>query len=114
MYWWSYPEWYNGLAYRGSQRGRDAAWASSRSAENAFRASAERRLTLRVAAALLNDPAVTGGSVEVSAQHGVVILDGDIDTEGSHAAASQRVRTVPGVADVCNALTVTYPRRQAH
>jgi osmotically-inducible protein OsmY len=106
MYWWSYPGWYKALAYRG----RDATPASSRGAENALRASAERRLTLRVAAALLNDPAVTGGSVDVSAQNGVVMLDGDIDTEASRAAASKRVRTVPGVADVCNALTVTYPR----
>jgi osmotically-inducible protein OsmY len=114
MYWWSYPQWYNGMAYRGSRRGRDATLASSCSAENAFRASAERRLTLRVAAALFNDPSVTGGSVEVSVQNGVVILDGDIDTEASHTAASRRVRTVDGVADVCNALTVAHPPRQAH
>lgn len=52
MYWWSYPQWYNGMAYRGSRRGRDATLASSRSAENASRASAKRRLTLRVAAEL--------------------------------------------------------------
>jgi hypothetical protein len=69
MYWWSYPGWYNDVAYRGSRCGRDATLASSGTAEDAFSASTERRLAMRVAAALLNDPAVATGSVEVNARN---------------------------------------------
>jgi osmotically-inducible protein OsmY len=39
-----------------------------------------------------------------------VILDGEIDTEDTRAAVSERVWTVPGVTDVCDALRVTGRR----
>ncbi|MEU4428471.1 BON domain-containing protein [Actinoplanes sp. NPDC024001] len=104
MYWWWYRDGYNGWAYGGSRQDHNGALASR--PEAAPRIGAERRLALRVAEALLNDPAVTGGSIEVSVQNGVVILEGAVGTEAARCAAAGRVWSVRDVTDVCNALTI--------
>jgi osmotically-inducible protein OsmY len=71
---------------------------------------ADHWLLRTVAEALLADPAVTGGHLDLRIQNGVVILDGEVDTADTSAAVTQRVWSIPGVADVCNALRVTGRR----
>ncbi|MEU8659755.1 BON domain-containing protein [Actinoplanes philippinensis] len=63
-----------------------------------------------VAEALLADAAVTGGHLDLRIQNGVVILDGEVDTDDTRAAVTDRVWSIPGVADVCDALRVTGRR----
>ncbi|WP_158277882.1 BON domain-containing protein [Pseudosporangium ferrugineum] len=65
-----------------------------------------------VADALFTDPEVTGGHINLGVQNGVVILDGDVDSEPTRSAAAACAWTVEGVTDVCNALTVTKRRRR--
>ncbi|MEU4214149.1 BON domain-containing protein [Actinoplanes sp. NPDC026623] len=104
-YWW-YPDWYNGQSYLGRSRpagepdgGRDVT-------------DPQKRLARAVAEAFFDDAAVTGGQFDLSVQNGVVILDGVADTEASRSAAVVRAWSVPGVRDVCNALTVKKHRRR--
>ncbi|WP_199516639.1 BON domain-containing protein [Nucisporomicrobium flavum] len=105
MYSWWYPDWYNGQSYVGRSRpdgepeaGRDVT-------------DPQKRLARAVAEALFDDAAVTGGQFDLSVQNGVVILDGEADTEASRSAAVARAWSVPGVRDVCNALAVKKRRR---
>lgn len=109
MYFWWYPDWYNGAAYRAETRqvnagGRDHDRAGSGGERPA--PSRDQQLTWAVADALVDDPTVTGGRIDLSVQNGVVILDGEADTEDTQCAAVARAWSVPGVRDVCNALTV--------
>lgn len=112
MYYW----WYPGLHtdFGSGRRSGPAAGAHGPSSEGATSpADPDRRLERAVAAALLADAAVTGGNVDLSAQNGVVMLDGEVDSEAARSAAVARTWCVAGVTDVCNALTVRRrcPRR---
>jgi osmotically-inducible protein OsmY len=104
MYFWWFTDLYNPSAI-----GR---WAASPALPPATRErrSADERLLDTVAESLLGDEAITGGHLHLQAQNGVVILDGEIDTEDTRAAVSERVWAVPGVTDVCDALRVTGRR----
>jgi osmotically-inducible protein OsmY len=110
MYWWWYSEWYGGRVYDTARRssGIDDPPGAKPSPGGYVTSgmSTAGVLARRVAQALIDDPAITGGVMEVAVQNGVVILDGDVATEVTRTAVSLRVWSVPGVLDVCNALTV--------
>jgi osmotically-inducible protein OsmY len=104
MYFWWFTDRYNPSAI--------SHWAASSAAPHTARErrSADEHLLDAVARSLLADEAITGGHLHLRAQNGVVILDGEIDTEDTRAAVSERVWAVPGVTDVCDALRVTGRR----
>ena len=69
------------------------------------RMSADEHLAEQVAQALSSDPRVRGTRLEITVQNGVVILEGRLDSPEAREAARLRVWTLPGVHDVCDALT---------
>ncbi|MGA5298933.1 BON domain-containing protein [Nucisporomicrobium flavum] len=93
--WW-YTDWYNGAPYSRQFPAAHGNGARTR----------DERLARAVADAVLADPVVTGGRIDLGVQNGVVILDGDVDTEASRRAVVALAWSVPGVTDVCNALAV--------
>jgi osmotically-inducible protein OsmY len=101
MYYWMYPEFYPaipapGFAARpaaGAQPDRDR--------------TVDQRLLHEVARALLDDPAVTDGCLDLHVQNGVAILDGDIGSQQARRAAVAAAASIPGIRDVCDALVVT-------
>lgn len=109
MYYWWHTDWYNYWADLG-RRPRGAG-GSPICRPVAARAQADQELVRLVADALLNDPTVARGEVDLQVQNGVVILEGDFETVESVDAAVARVWTIPGVVDVCNALTVRGSRQ---
>jgi hypothetical protein len=108
MYYWWHADWYNYWA--GLGRRPEGASGSPACRPSPTRAQADQELIRIAADALLNDPAVARGQVDLQVQNGVVILDGDFETAESADAAVARVWTIPGVVDVCNALTVRGSR----
>lgn len=73
------------------------------------------RLTAEVLARLRRDTFLRPLGIQVVADQGVVTLTGSIDTELSRQAAEDLARTVPGVREVRNHLTLigqqSYARR---
>ncbi|WP_250034142.1 BON domain-containing protein [Paractinoplanes maris] len=69
------------------------------------RLTADEQLAEQVAAALSSDPLIRGRRLEIIVQDGVVILQGELDSEEAREAARHRVWTLPGVRDFCDAFT---------
>ncbi|XVU22994.1 BON domain-containing protein [Actinoplanes sp. CA-054009] len=69
------------------------------------RLEADETLADRTARALSADPDVCGHYLEIVVQNGVVILQGELDSDDAREAARQRAWTVPGVYDVCQMIT---------
>ena len=63
-------------------------------------------ITAKVKAAMVRDPVVKVLQVNVDTFKGPVQLNGFVDTADQKARAEQIARTVPGVANVQNQLTV--------
>lgn len=101
MYFWMYPEWYPGTPFRGS------ADDPTGGAREQREPTVDESLLDDVAQALLDDPAVTGGIVDLRVQNGVAILDGDFGSEAARMAAVAVAASVPGIRDVCDVLVVT-------
>ncbi|MEU8230460.1 BON domain-containing protein [Actinoplanes sp. NPDC048967] len=106
MYFWMYPEWYPTTPLRGT------------AADPAVRARPDRRRTVdqrllhEVARALLDDPAVSDGCIDLHVQNGIAILDGDIGSQQARRAAVAAAASIIGIRDVCDALLVTGASRQ--
>ncbi|MEV4704328.1 BON domain-containing protein [Actinoplanes sp. NPDC049316] len=103
MYPWWYTDWYNGASYPRRPQAADEQRGSARADTPRTR---DERLARAVADAVLADPVVTGGRIDLGVQNGVVILDGEVDTESTRRAVVALAWSVPGVTDVCNALSV--------
>jgi osmotically-inducible protein OsmY len=101
MYFWMYPEWHPVTPWQGSAADR------STGAGQARECTVDQRLLHEVALALLDDPAVTDGFVDLHVQNGVAILEGDIGSQEARRAAVAVAASVPGVRDVCDVLVVT-------
>jgi osmotically-inducible protein OsmY len=110
MYYWWYPDWNNGRAYPGRSPESAECGQDQPVSGHEIEADGDRRLERAVASALLHDPAVRGGHIDLSVQNGVVILDGEVDSESVRSAAGTRAWSVAGVMDVCDALTVKKRR----
>ncbi len=61
-------------------------------------------LTEKLETELFRDPSVPKGKININAEHGVVVLRGEVDTPEQQALLEERARRVPGVADVQNLL----------
>jgi osmotically-inducible protein OsmY len=59
-----------------------------------------------VAEALAGDPEIRGRHLDVTVQHGVVILEGVVSSLIAKSAAGRRAWTVAGIRDVCNCLVI--------
>jgi hypothetical protein len=110
MYFWWMSDWYNGAAYAG--RAHPPLRDHRADIETSVVAAPDRQLLRVVVEALLTDPAVTGGRLDVQLQNGVVIVEGEVDTADIRAAVVERAWSVPGVVDVCDIILVTGRRRR--
>lgn len=63
-------------------------------------------ITTRVKTAMLNDPGVSGTSIDVDTYKGVVTLSGRVKSPAEHDQALALARQVDGVTDVKDALQV--------
>jgi hyperosmotically inducible protein len=70
-------------------------------------------LTTKVKAALVGDRAVKARDIEVETKDGVVQLSGFVDSEDAKTAALMRARSVDGVAEVRNDLSIRTDDRPA-
>ena len=70
-------------------------------------ASDDAAVTARVRTALLNEPGVHAGEINVSAQGGVVVLAGQVHGDNEANAAVGAARRVAGVRDVRSELKPT-------
>jgi len=70
-------------------------------------------LTTEVKAALAGDRAVKARDIEVETKGGVVQLSGFVDSEDARTAAVMRARSVEGVAEVRNDLSIRTDDRPA-
>jgi hyperosmotically inducible protein len=70
-------------------------------------------LTAKVKSALATDRAVKASDIEVETRDGVVQLSGFVDSEDAQTAAVMRARSVPGVAEVRNDLSIRNDDRPA-
>ncbi|AGL16432.1 BON domain-containing protein [Actinoplanes sp. N902-109] len=111
MYYWWYADWYDGLSYQG-RSGAPGATHRDGNAGEAQALTPDRRLLQAVADALFDEAAVAGGTIDVSVQNGVVILDGEVCSEATRRAAVATAWSVPGVRDVCAVLDVSRKRRR--
>lgn len=66
----------------------------------------DSELTKKVKAALANDRTVRARDIHVETRDGVVQLSGFVDSEGASSAALLRARSVEGVAEVRNDLSI--------
>ncbi|MCY1137095.1 BON domain-containing protein [Actinoplanes sp. Pm04-4] len=73
-------------------------------------AAADRAVAVELALALLRDPGVQGGDIDVRVQSGVAILEGRVSGAAVKEAALARARGTDGVRDVCDLLTVARRR----
>lgn len=71
-------------------------------------------LTERVKTALASDSASTARDIEVATRDGVVQLSGFVDSEDQRTAALMRARSVPGVQEVRNDLSLRDDTRSAN
>ena len=63
-------------------------------------------ITTRVKTAMLNDPNVSGGTIDVDTYKGVVTLSGRVKSQGEHDQAMALARKADGVTEVKDALQV--------
>jgi osmotically-inducible protein OsmY len=63
------------------------------------------------AASVFSDPHIQGAHIRVQVQNRVVILLGEVASVQARKVMRQRAWDVPGVADVCNRLSVVPPGR---
>ena len=108
MYFWNYSQW-------------DTPWSSNvrppaeksgeRQAIAEHWATADRKVAVELALALLHDPDVKDGDIDVRVQSGVAILEGRVPGEAVKEAALARARSSEGVRDVLDLLAVTRRRR---
>ncbi|MEU4426576.1 BON domain-containing protein [Actinoplanes sp. NPDC024001] len=61
------------------------------------------------AASVFGDPHIRGARIKVQVQNRVVILLGEVASVRARKVMRQRAWDVPGVADVCNRLSVVPP-----
>lgn len=66
-------------------------------------------ISTRVRTALLNDPQVAAGNINVTASNGVVTLSGQVRTAAERDRAVALARQTSGVSDVRSELSVTQP-----
>jgi hyperosmotically inducible periplasmic protein len=66
-------------------------------------------ISTRVRSALLNDPQVAAGNINVTAANGVVTLSGQVRTPAERDRAVALARQTSGVNDVRSELSVTQP-----
>lgn len=66
-------------------------------------------ISTRVRTALLNDPQVAAGQINVTAANGVVTLSGSVRTAAERDRAVALARQTSGVTDVRSELSVTQP-----
>ena len=71
-------------------------------------------LTERVKAALASDSALAGRDIEVETRDGVVQLSGFVDSEDTRTAVLMRARSVKGVQEVRNDLSLRDDTRPAN
>lgn len=82
-------------------------------AQPAGQAVDDSALTSKVKAALASDRAMNGRDIEVETRDGVVQLSGFVDSENARTAAVMRARSVEGVAEVRNDLSIRTDDRPA-
>ncbi|HEY0686895.1 MAG TPA: BON domain-containing protein [Steroidobacter sp.] len=82
-------------------------------AQPAGQAVEDSVLTTKVKAALAGDRAVKARDIEVETRDGVVQLSGFVDSEDARTAAVMRARSVDGVAEVRNDLSIRTDDRPA-
>jgi hyperosmotically inducible periplasmic protein len=75
--------------------------------------ASDTALTSKVKAALASDRAVKAREVQVETRDGVVQLSGFVDSEEASTAAVMRARSVNGVAEVRNDLSIRTDDRPA-
>lgn len=75
--------------------------------------ASDAALTTKVKAALATDRTVRARDIEVETRDGVVQLSGFVDSEGARTAAVLRARSVNGVAEVRNDLSIRADDRPA-
>ena len=63
-------------------------------------------ITTRVKTSMLNDPTVSGTSIDVDTYKGVVTLSGRVKSQAEHDQALALARRVDGVTEVKDALQV--------
>jgi osmotically-inducible protein OsmY len=63
-------------------------------------------ITTRVKTAMLNDPNVSGGTIDVDTYKGVVTLSGRVKSQGEHDQALALARKADGVTEVKDALQI--------
>jgi osmotically-inducible protein OsmY len=66
-------------------------------------------ISTRVRTALLNDPQVAAGNINVSSANGVVTLSGQVRTAAERDRAVALARQTSGVSDVRSELAVAQP-----
>jgi osmotically-inducible protein OsmY len=66
-------------------------------------------ISTRVRTALLNDPVVAAGNINVTATNGVVTLSGRVRSEAERDRAVAVARQTSGVSDVRSELAVSQP-----
>jgi hyperosmotically inducible protein len=82
-------------------------------AQTGARQVSDSALTAKVESALAADHAVKASDVRVETRDGVVQLSGFVDSEDAATAAVMRARSVPGVAEVRNDLSIRNDDRPA-
>lgn len=82
-------------------------------AEPPTQAVTDTALTAKVKSALATDRAVKASDIQVETRDGVVQLSGFVDSEDAQTAAVMRARSVPGVAEVRNDLSIRSNDRPA-
>lgn len=101
MYYWMYPQFHPATPARGPAQ--EPAPGTRPDRER----TVDQHLLHEVAGALLSDPRVTDGCVDLHVQNGVAILDGDIGSHEAREAAVAAAASISGIRDVCDALVVT-------
>lgn len=64
----------------------------------------DEMLTQRVESEVFRDPSVPKGQLNINSEHGLVVLRGQVDSEGMIREIEDKVRKVPGVKGVENLL----------
>jgi osmotically-inducible protein OsmY len=67
----------------------------------------------RVESELFRDPDIPKGQININAEHGVVVLRGELDHPEEINAVERRVKKIAGVTEVRNLLHLTGTRLRA-
>jgi hypothetical protein len=89
----------------------EAREAAGRGADGIGRAIEDGLITAKIVSTLLGEPGLPSLAIYVSTHHGVVTLNGVIDTPDSRTRAAQLALDVTGVRSVRNYLLVTEGSR---